>query len=112
VAVILSALAWKLNEWFTGRAFSPEKNGLEKRLDWAYEQSMSSLTEIEQATDALPLDQQESLFVWLSGRLHRRRLASGSSHSVLDITPVSLGRVIRPLGPDDDLLGEMLEERL
>jgi len=73
---------------------------------------MSSLTEIERAADALPLDQQESLFVWLSGRLHRRRSGGKSPHSVLDIAPVSLGRVIRPPGPDDDLLGEMLEDRL
>jgi hypothetical protein len=37
---------------------------------------MSSLTEIERAADALPLDQQESLFVWLSGRLHAGALAA------------------------------------
>ena len=33
------------------------------------------------------------------------------SHSVADIPSVSLGAVLRPLGPDDDLLGEMLEGR-
>jgi len=33
------------------------------------------------------------------------------SHSVLDIPPVSIGAVLRPLTPDDDLLGEMLEGR-
>jgi hypothetical protein len=33
-------------------------------------------------------------------------------HSVLDIPPVSLGPVLRPLTADDDLLGEMLEGRL
>jgi hypothetical protein len=32
-------------------------------------------------------------------------------HSVLDIPAVSLGSVLRPLTPDDDLLGEMLEGR-
>jgi predicted DNA-binding antitoxin AbrB/MazE fold protein len=32
-------------------------------------------------------------------------------HSVLDIRPVSLGKVLNPLSPDDDLLGEMLEDR-
>lgn len=33
------------------------------------------------------------------------------SHGVLDIEPVSLGSVLRPLTSDDDLLGEMLENR-
>ncbi len=32
-------------------------------------------------------------------------------HSVLDIPTVSLGRVLRPLNADDDLLGEMLDDR-
>jgi hypothetical protein len=32
-------------------------------------------------------------------------------HSVLDIATVALGSVLRPLTPDDDLLGEMLEGR-
>ncbi len=31
--------------------------------------------------------------------------------SILDIAPVSLGAVLRPLSFDDDLLGEMLEHR-
>jgi hypothetical protein len=43
--------------------------------------------------------------------MRRRRLKSALPHSVLDIAPVSLGRVIRPFSPDDDLLGEMLEGR-
>jgi hypothetical protein len=33
-------------------------------------------------------------------------------HSVLDIASMSLGPVRRPLNADDDLLGEMLEDRL
>jgi len=72
---------------------------------------MSTLTEIERAADALPQDQKESLLEWLSERMRRRQLNSASPHSVLDIAPVSLGRVIRPLSPDDDLLGKMLEQR-
>ena len=32
-------------------------------------------------------------------------------HSIMDIGPVSLGKVLRPLSADDDLLGEMLEGR-
>jgi hypothetical protein len=70
---------------------------------------MPTLTEIEQATDALPQDEQETLFEWLCERMRRRRLSNPSPHSFLDIPPISLGGVICPLGPDDDLLGEMLE---
>jgi hypothetical protein len=33
-------------------------------------------------------------------------------HSLLDIPPVSLGSILRPIRPDDDLLGEMLEGRV
>ena len=40
------------------------------------------------------------------------RLQRGKGpHSVLDIPPVSVGEVLRPLSSDDDLLGEMLEGR-
>lgn len=33
------------------------------------------------------------------------------SHGILDIPPVSLGTVIRPIAAEVDLLGEMLEGR-
>jgi hypothetical protein len=33
------------------------------------------------------------------------------AHSILDIPPVSVGKVLRPFTADDDLLGEMLESR-
>ena len=32
-------------------------------------------------------------------------------HGILDIAPVSVGSVLRPLSAEDDLLGEMLEGR-
>ena len=35
----------------------------------------------------------------------------GPQHSILDIPVVGLGTVLRPLSPDDDLLGEMLDGR-
>jgi hypothetical protein len=72
---------------------------------------MSTLTEIERAADALPLDQQEILLERLSERMRSRRKNGTLIHSVLDIAPVSLGRLIRPLNMDDDLLDEMLEAR-
>lgn len=31
-------------------------------------------------------------------------------HSVLDIPTFSVGRILKPFGPDDDILGEMLDE--
>jgi predicted DNA-binding antitoxin AbrB/MazE fold protein len=52
----------------------------------------------------LPLKNQERVRVTVE-RLDR------AAHSVLDIRPVSLGQVLRPLSADDDLLGEMLEGR-
>lgn len=39
------------------------------------------------------------------------RMEESRPHSVLDIPPVSVGAVLRPLTSDDDLLGEMLEGR-
>jgi hypothetical protein len=30
-------------------------------------------------------------------------------HSIRDLPPLDLGETLRPLGPDDDLLAEMLE---
>jgi hypothetical protein len=42
------------------------------------------------------------------------RAADGrpAGHSILDIPPISLGPALRPLSSDDDLLGEMLEDRV
>ena len=37
--------------------------------------------------------------------------ANQGGHSILDVPPVSMGKMMRPLGPDDDLLEEMLEGR-
>ena len=39
------------------------------------------------------------------------RAAAPKPHSIIDIPPVLLGAVLRPLTSDDDLLGEMLEGR-
>ena len=30
--------------------------------------------------------------------------------SILDFPPLDLGAVLQPLGPDDDILGEMLDD--
>ncbi|MGO9471121.1 MAG: hypothetical protein ACLQIB_28640 [Isosphaeraceae bacterium] len=39
------------------------------------------------------------------------RAAAPKSHSILDIPPVRVGAVLRPQTSEDDLLGEMLEDR-
>jgi hypothetical protein len=36
--------------------------------------------------------------------------ASPKGHKILEIPVVSLGNVLRPVTPEDDLLGEMLDE--
>jgi hypothetical protein len=51
----------------------------------------------------LPEGQEVSVLVRLS--------ANEKRHSVLDIPPVSIGAVLRPLTSEEDLLGEMLEAR-
>ncbi len=38
--------------------------------------------------------------------------AGPQPHSILEIAPVSLGVMLRPLTAEDDILGEMLEGRL
>lgn len=81
---------------------------------------MNTLSEIEAAMESLPVRQQEALFASLAARLDRAvnlGLRQNSyppmqpRHSILDIPPAHLGGVLRPLAPDDDLLGEMLEDR-
>jgi hypothetical protein len=79
---------------------------------------MRTLVEIETAADALaPQDQQELLRFLLQrldaqeadGRFAARR--PPQAHSILDIEPVQIGRVLQPLTADDDLLEEMLDGR-
>ena len=50
----------------------------------------------------LPLKDQEKVRVTVES-------LTTDDHSVMDIEPVSLGKVCRPLSADDDLLGERLE---
>ncbi len=74
---------------------------------------MSTLSEIEAATRTLPLAEKETLLVWLSRHLKKTALeASTGQHSVLDIDPVSIGEILCPFDDADDVLDEMLEERL
>ena len=63
-----------------------------------------TLAEIEAAAAALSLDEQKKLFAWLASRVQSDRSVSTPTHSVLDIPPVSLGEILKPLTGDDDLL--------
>jgi hypothetical protein len=72
---------------------------------------MPTLAEIAAAAAALPQNQQKSLVDWLSDRMRTQRSDSAPPHGVLDIAPVSLGKVLRALESDDDVLDEMLENR-
>jgi hypothetical protein len=51
----------------------------------------------------LPEGHEVSVFV--------RQVANEKTHSILNIQPVSVGAVLRPLTSEDDLLGEMLDAR-
>jgi hypothetical protein len=72
---------------------------------------MTTLAEIEAATSELTQDQQRILLQWLMARMQSGATQPPEPHSVLDIPPVSLGRIIRLPGEDDDILGEMMEGR-
>jgi len=70
---------------------------------------MTTLAEIEAAASMLPQDQKRKLFEWLAQQM-RAKGSPAVPHSVLDIPPVSVGGIIRLPG-EDDILGEMLEDR-
>lgn len=72
---------------------------------------MPTLTDIETAAAALPLEQQKKLLERLYQLTRTPATSNPGIHSVLDIPAVSLGGMISG-SSDDDLLGEMLEGRL
>ncbi len=69
---------------------------------------MSTLAEIEAA---IPLLSPKELSE-LERLVHsaRRRQAGGVRRSPLDLPPLRLGEVLRPLSAEDDLLAEMLDD--
>ena len=79
---------------------------------------MRTLAEIETAAVALEPQDQQTLVRFLLRRLDAQQADGGfdirrppGGHSILDIKPVRVGRVLQELTADDDLLGEMLEGR-
>jgi hypothetical protein len=62
--------------------------------------------------NGVSLPEGQEVTVLAPGPMSAGLQAEGSRpHSVLDIPPVRLGAVLRPLTADDDLLDEMLEGR-
>jgi hypothetical protein len=62
--------------------------------------------------DGVRLPEGQDVTVLASGEAKNPApIGAGEPHSILDIPPVSLGPMLRPLSSDDDLLGEMLEGR-
>ena len=74
---------------------------------------MKTLTEIESEVETLSTEQKYTLYRYLEGQL---QAVTGMSpvlrkQCVLDISPVNLGQVFKPLSVDDDLLDEMLKSQ-
>jgi hypothetical protein len=78
-------------------------------LLWHY-QYMSTLAEIEAAVPRLNADELAELEKFVQAQL--RKASIPKAHSVMDIPTVNVGRILRPISSDDDLLGEMLEGRV
>ena len=69
---------------------------------------MSTLAEIETAVPGLCLSELSHLEHLV--RATRLRLRRQSRPSAFDLPPLRLGTVLEPLGPDDDLLEEMMDD--
>lgn len=74
---------------------------------------MTTLMEIETAVGSLSADEKYELYRYLEGQVRSSAAPANPArrHSFLDIPPIHLGSVLRPLTRDDDLLEEMLEGR-
>jgi hypothetical protein len=72
---------------------------------------MTTLAEIEAAAASLPPDQQLMLFEWLKPRIMSSTEAVKEKKRLLEIAPVSLGRMSDLLPESGELFDEMLEGR-
>jgi hypothetical protein len=55
------------------------------------------------------VDRTESELIREAIELYREQKIAPKRLSLLDMPTFSVGKILKPLGPDDDLLGEMLE---
>jgi hypothetical protein len=73
----------------------------------AYFHRMSTLAEIEMAVPHLGVDE----LTHLERLIHALRMKKNRTRrSALDLPPLNLGRVLKPLNNEDDLLEEMLDD--
>lgn len=70
---------------------------------------MSTLIEVEAVVPQFSVKELAELEKFV--QTTRRQKEQATKPSLLDLPSFSAGRVLRPLSPDDDLLGEMLEGR-
>ena len=72
--------------------------------------AVSTLAEIEEAVPLLSQDELTELERFV--RLTKRTKAAAQPHSIMDIKPSSLGKMLRPLGTREEWHDEMLEGRV
>lgn len=79
---------------------------------------MSTVVEIEDAMKRLPHSEKLRLLNSLANALAEEQNVTPAAalpsepQSVLDIPAVSVGKILRPAGARDELLDEMLEDRI
>ena len=71
---------------------------------------MSTLAEVEAVIVNFPADQLAELEQFV--RKTRKEKAASEKPSLRDLEPVSVGKILRPLGSRDEWYDEMLEERV
>ena len=72
--------------------------------------AMSTLAEVEAAVVNFPTDQLAELERFVRKTLKGK--AASKKPSLRNLEPVSVGKILRPLGSRDEWYGEMLEERV
>jgi len=71
---------------------------------------MSTLAEIEKAIPQLSVEELAELESFV--RQAKRAKTAPQTHSVMDMEPLNLGRMLRPLGTREEWYDEMLEGRV
>jgi hypothetical protein len=84
-------------------------HGVDSTVDGNDTAPMSTLAEIEAALPQLPVQEMVKLEQTI-GELKRKR-DTRPRKSLRDMKPMHGGKMLNPLGPDDDILGEMIEAK-
>jgi hypothetical protein len=72
---------------------------------------MGTATQIQEALRKLPPNEKLKVLEFLNQET-RAEPEAGRGHSVLEIPAVSLGKILPVSSGDEDLLGEMVEDRV